>query len=387
MKLQTPDFFDKQMFLKAIYVNGGESGESLGTWSEGGARKGDALGFVFFTDFFTGQLTTEIEYDKSTITKNSSAFDNYTVFDDPFADVESTATDEEVEKSDKAYRIAISGLKSVYNYELSYEYTGPQYEVVGNQSLVSDRAGYSFLGGAAFENHGVNLFATSFWDDVENDPLYQRITSMGGGVEYNYLGWQRFPIGLRYERGSQRSKAEPEDVEETSIDIDTIEARVGYQDGPWIGEITTSFSKQNDKSVQDLDNELVSVFFSPGYSGDFLTVLPSWSYNSSKDLQSSVRTDTHTLTLDIQSLLLKERLLCELGGTYDRTTTNDDTMDNRNFQGYARATYRFQALWDLLLPSLALEYTHTYQKDDIANSMSQEDVMTVILSSTLPYSF
>lgn len=381
------DFFDKQMFLKAIYVNGGETGNSLGTWSEGGARKGDAFGFVFFTDFLSGQLTTEIEYDESTISKNTSAFDSYTVFDDLFDEVESTVADEEMEKSDKAYRINIAGLKNVYNYELSYEYTGPQYEVVGNQSLVGDRAGYSFYGGAAFEYHGVNLFGTSFWDDVDNNPLYQRITSTGGGIEYSYMGWLRFPVSLRYERGSQRSKDEPEDVDETAVDIDTIEGRVGYQDGPWMGEIATSFSRQNDKAPQDLDNELITVFLSPGYSGDFLTVFPSWSYNSTADLQSSVRTDTHTWTLDVQSLVFEERLLCELGGTYDRTTSDDDTMDSKNFQGYARATYRFQTLWNLVLPSVALEYTRTYQKDDIADSMFQEDVMTVVLSSTLPYSF
>ena len=194
-------------------------------------------------------------------------------------------------------------------------------------------------------------------------------------------------MNLRYERGSLRSKDEPEDVDETAVDIDTVEVRLGYQDGPWMGEILTSFSTENDRAPQDLDNELITVLLSPGYSGDFLTVLPSWSYNSIKDMQSSVRTDTHTWTLDIQSLLFAEKLLCELGGTYDRTTTEDETMDSRNFQGYARASYRFQTLWNLVSPSLGLEYTRIYQKDAIADSMLQEDVITVILTSTLPYSF
>ncbi len=237
------------------------------------------------------------------------------------------------------------------------------------------------------EEHSINLFANSFWDDVENDPLYQRVTSTGGGIEYGYMGWLRFPVNLRYERGSQRSKDEPEDVDKTAVDIDTVEARLGYQDGPWMGEIMTSFSTENDRGPQDLDNELITVFLSPGYSGDFLTVLPSWSYNSIKDMQSLLRTDTHTWTLDIQSLLFAEKLLCELGGTYDRTTTDDDTMDSRNFQGYARASYRLQTLWNLVSPSLALEYTRIYQNDAIVDSMLQEDVVTVILTSTLPYSF
>ena len=115
--------------------------------------------------------------------------------------------------------------------------------------------------------------------------------------------------------------------------------------------------------------------------------MPSWSYNSSLDVQSSVRTNTHTLTLDLQSLFFSEQLICELGGTYDTSTTDDDTMDSNTSQGYARATYRFQELWGLLFPALALEYTQEFQKDVIADTSRGEEIVTLILSSTLPYSY
>ncbi len=380
------DFFDNQMFVKAVYVNGGESGDALGYWSEGGGRKVDVMGLLFFTDFFAGQLTTEIEYDEANTRNSSTDLSSFSAPEDDFGTDSSEAVDD-AEFSDKAYRIVIAGMKNIYNYELSYEYTGPEYEVVGNQGLVRDRAGYSFVGGAAFEYHNVNLFGSSFWDDVDDDPLYQRLTSMGGGIEYSYLGWLRFPFSIRYERGSQRSKDEPEDLDETAVDLDSVETRLGYQDGPWMVEVMAAFSTQNDKGPQDLDNELISLFVSPGYGGDFLTIMPSWSYNSSKDLQTSIRTDTHTWTLDLQSLLFAEKLLCEIGGTYDRSTSSDGTMDDRSFQGYARATYRFQTLWNLLSPSFGLEYSRSYRKDEVAGTLFQEDIVTATLSSTLPYSF
>ena len=171
------------------------------------------------------------------------------------------------------------------------------------------------------------------------------------------------------------------------MDIDTTMLQIGYQDGPWMGDMSASFSKENDKGAFGADNELITFFFSPGYSGELLTILPSWSYNTVKDIQSSVRTDTHTWTLDMQTFFFSEQLLCELGGTYDRSTTDDDTMDSRNFQGYGRATYRFPELWNILTPALAVEYTREYQRDAIADTSLQEDVITVIISSTLPYSF
>ncbi len=381
------DFLENQMSLKAIYSRGGENGDSIGSWSAEGSRKGDVAGLVFKTDFFAGQLLTEVEYDESSIEHTSS--DTEASTDDIDSDFYTDSDSESSvgKKRDKAYRILIGGLKSVYNYELSYEYTGPDYEVVGNQGLTSDRAGYSFVGGFFSEEHSINLFANKFWDNVDNDALYQRVNSMGGGIEYSYAGWQRFPVSISYERGSQRSEDEPLDVDETAVDIDTTTITLGYQDGPWVGDFNASFSRENDKGPSNTDNEIVSVFISPGYSSEVINILPSWSYNTVKDIQSSVRTDTHTWTLDLQAFFFSEQLICELGGTYDRSTTDDDTTDSRSFQGYGRATYRFQELWNVLNPAIALEYTREYQKDAIADSSTQEDIVTVILSSTLPYSF
>ncbi len=194
-------------------------------------------------------------------------------------------------------------------------------------------------------------------------------------------------MSISYERGNQRSADEPLEVDETAVDIDTTMLRLGYQDGPWMGDISASFSLENDRGNDDFDNELTTLFFSPGYSNERFTIMPSWSYNSSLDVQSSVRTNTHTLTLDLQSLFFSEQLICELGGTYDTSTTDDDTMDSNTSQGYARATYRFQELWGLLFPALALEYTQEFQKDVIADTSRGEEIVTLILSSTLPYSY
>ena len=182
------------------------------SWSAEGPRKGDVAGLVFTTDFFSGQLLTEIEYDESSIDHNPSGTELSTSLIDSDLSLDTTGDTNSGKERDKAYRILIGGLKSVYSYEVSYEYTGPEYEVVGNQGLSSDRAGYSFVGGFFSEQHSVNLFANNFWDNVDSDPLYQRVNSRGGGVEYSYTGLLRFPMSISYERGSQRSEDEPLDV-------------------------------------------------------------------------------------------------------------------------------------------------------------------------------
>ena len=102
--LQT-DFFDKQLTIKAIYARGGQEGNSFGSWSEDGPRKGDVAGIVLSSDFFNQRFTTDFELDTVNYDKNTE--------------------DDSDDVNDKAYRIRIGGLTEVYDYNVSYKYTGP----------------------------------------------------------------------------------------------------------------------------------------------------------------------------------------------------------------------------------------------------------------------
>ena len=87
---------------------------------------------------------------------------------------------------------------------------------------------------------------------------------------------------------------------------------------------------------------------------------------------SDVRTDTNTLTLDLQSTLYRELVTCELGGTYDWTETDDDSVDMNNISAYARLNYRPEKLWKLEDSTVALEYLYNRQEDKIYDSTTWE---------------
>ncbi len=360
------DFFDRRLIVKAVHIRGGDDGSYLGSWSESQQRRGEATGLVIVTDFFEQALMTDFEIDTSSLTVDD---------------------DESVEFTDTAYRFLVSGYRDTSDYQFGYSYTGPQYEVIGNQSIVKDWAGFDFNGGTALTDHTVRMLLNYSWDNVEDDAIYARIYSFTGGLDYRYSAWQRFPVGLTFEHNQQRSTDEPDEVEPTSLDTDTLTGSIGFIDGPWAIELRSGYSLQNDSSPADRDTRLVSFSVVPSYTSVFYSILPSWSLNSSEDLTSSVRTDTNTLTLDIYATLFEDRVICEFGGTHDWTSADDDSVDMSNTALYGRLNYRIERLWHLEDPTIAVEYAYNRQEDNIYDSRFSEGVLSLVLSSAVPFSF
>ncbi len=362
------DFFDQQVSLRMIYARGGQEGDnSFGSWSGDEGRKGDVAGIVLTTDFFEQKLTTECEFDSVNFDGNTG--------------------DEQGEGSDKAYRIVIGGLTEVYDYELSYKYTGPEYDVVGNQSIVKDWAGFEFGGGMAWSDHQLRLQGSYAWDNVEDKNVVPRIYSLTAGIDYQYSGWEHFPAGLTFEHNSQRSQDEPDDVEETATDTNTITGRIGYIDGPWSVDFQAGYSEQDDKGPNDYDTELITVSLAPTYSQTSFSLLPSWTINHSKDVSSGIVTDINTITLDLQSYVYQELISGEIGGTCDWTKTDDDQVDTNNISLYARLSYRFEKLGLLEEANITVEYLYNRQEDRREDSTTRESILTPVLSSAIPYSF
>lgn len=360
------DFFDQRMSLKGIYARGGEDGNSYGTWSEAEGRKGDVTGIVLTTDFLNQALFTDFEFNTVNYDANTG--------------------DEEDEVYDKAYRIRIGGLVPKYDYDLSYNYTGPQYDVVGNQSIIKDWAGFTFNGGATYPFHAVRLLLDYSWDNVEDNNLFARIYSFTSGLEYQYFGWDRFPVSLLFEHNDQRSEDEPVDTEPTSLETSTLTGSISYIEGPWAVELRSSYSEQNDHTLNDYDSQLFTLSITPTYTYTLFSILPSWTLNSFKDLVSDTRTDTNTLALDIYSSFYQDRMSCELGGTYDWTETEDNSIDSKNSALYARLNYRIDQLWKLEDSTIGLEYLYNRQEDKIYDSTIWEGVLTLVISSSIPYS-
>jgi hypothetical protein len=360
------DFFDRRLTVKAVHTRGGDDGNYLGSWSESQRRKGEATGLIIVTDFFEQALITDFEIDTSSLTVND---------------------DESVEFTDTAYRFLVSGYGAASDYQLGYSYTGPQYEVIGNQSIIKDWAGFDFNGGTTLTDHTVRLLLNYSWDNVEDDPIYARLYSFTGGLDYRYSAWQRFPLGLTIEHNQQRSTDEPDGAQPTSLDTDTLTGSIGFIDGPWAIELRPGYSLQDDSSPADRDTRLVSFSVVPSYTSVFFSILPSWTLNSSEDLTTSVRTDTNTLTLDIYATLFEDRVICELGGTHDWTSADDDSIDMSNTALYGRLNYRIERLWHLEDATIAIEYAYNRQEDTIYDSSFSEGVLSLVLSSAVPFHF
>ncbi len=361
------DFFDRKLSLKAIHVTGGVDEDSIGSWSSSGGVKGNVTGVVLTSDFFEQRLLTDFEFD-------AVNYDNDT-------------TDGDSDVSDNAYRIRISGLIEEYDYDLSYKYTGPQYDVVGNQSIVKDWAGFSFSGGATYTEHAVRLLLDYSWDNTEDDDLIARIYSFTSGLDYQFSGWEHVPVSLIIEHNAQRSDDEPAGSTETELDTDTVTAGIGYLNGSWSIDLKTTYSFQNDRTTSGFDTELLTVSLLPTYTGTALSVLPSWTINTSKDLSTDVITTTNTLTLDIYTSFLNDQMSCEAGGTYDWTEADDNSIETNNTTAYVKLGYTFDTLFNLEDPKLALEYQYTRQEDETFDTTIREGILTLVLSTTIPYSY
>jgi hypothetical protein len=360
-------FFEQQLVLKGIYVRGGENGNSPGSWSEGEGRKGDATGIVLKSDFFEQMLVSEFEFD--TVNYDGDTDDN------------------KIETYDKAYRIQIGGLLEKYDFEMSYKYTGPQYDVVGNQSIIKDWAGADFNGGMTRPDQTVRVLLNYSWDNVEGDDLFARIYSFSGSLDYQFFGWQSFPVSVLFEHNRQRSADEPADTDPTSVDTNTLTGGIAYNEGAWAVELRSSYSEQDDHSINDNDTRLFTFSTVPSYSCSYFSILPSWTLNSSTDLTTDVRTDTNTLTLDIYTSFLEDTIIFEMGGTVDWTKTDDDTVDTNNTAAYSRLNYRLKQLWWLEDPTIALEYHYNRQRDSLGDSTSRENILTLAISTAIPFSF
>ena len=351
-------FFDGKMALKAIHVNGGIKAQTQGTWSETQGQGGDVTATVFVTDFFENLFVTELEYDRS--------------------DFDADTEDDTDEVGDKAYRVKFSGQKGLYSYALYYAYTGPEYNVVGNQSIIQDWAGYDLTSGIMGDNHSLSARANYFWDNVEDDTFYARIYSTTWGLDYYYTGSQRFPLSLSYEFNMRESTDEPIGVDETSTETNTVIGGINYIEGPWSVGMRANFSVQDDETADDADMKLYTFELVPTYILSDLSIIPSWTFNLSKDLSSDVETKTHTFTLDVSYEIFAEKLSCNFGGTYDRMVADDDSIDSKNSTLYLRLSYHYGSLGYFKDTTLALEYNTTRQEDFVYDYEQRESTVTLV---------
>ncbi len=357
-----------QVRFRAIYITGGEEGNSLGISTTGGEKKGNVLGFLFTTDFFKQKLTTEAEFD-------ISRFD-------------ADAQDEFSSERDKAYRLKMGGAWDKYTYEALYEYMGPDYEVIGNPGLQKNREGYTLKAGANYQIHIVNFSLSQYNDNVKKDDLFPRTYTTQGTVDYTFSKFQSLPMGLTYQKTRLDSRSEPPETLPVETDTDTVTGRINYVKGPWNLGFLTSYSLQNDRTSQDNDSTTITHTLTPTYNTEYLSVCPAFSFNRMKTHLTEVHTDTYTPTLDLRGSLFEKKIAYGLGGSYNWIkasdgTTKQDTL-NTNFNV---SHLLIKNLWGFLNPSVGIRGLYNRTNDRVLDHTTNEVALFLVMQTTMPFSF
>jgi hypothetical protein len=362
------NLLDKRLNLRTIYMTGGEEGDGFGTTGLDRNTQGNATGVVLTTDFFQGRLVSEFEL-------NGSDFDADT-------------TDDQAAESDSAYRLEIRGALDRYTYTAAYKYFGPRYEVVGNQGLEKDREGFELNGGAGFDKHGFSLALASFKDNVDNDPTRPVIQTRTAALTYSYMGLERVPISLDYQREMAESSREPDGTLPVDYQMDSVSGTIAYVYNQWNIALQGNYGLMDDMTSMDADTTNVMVALMPQFFGEYVSVSPNLCYNLAKDHASAIQTDTTILSMSLQGRLPNDKFTYGLGGTLDFTSTSDDLMDQRTSSYYFNLEYKLDGFFQgYLVPSVGLRGESNEIHDRTTDQTLRDYAFLLTVSASAVISF
>ncbi len=361
------DLFEDRLRLKVFYATGGREGDSFSNWTdEPGGSSGDIGGGLVEAVLVPDLLNLEMEYDMSNYDPNDR--------------------DEFGGDDDEAWRIATSGVYDIYEYELVYEYFGGRYQVVGNEGARKDYKGVTATGTSSWAVHYLSLSFSAYRDNVDDDPLTQVVHSLSGTAEYEYSGLEQFPLRLRFEHTRDRSSDEPEDDTEQDIFTELFGATLSYEGNITAIELNTEYSWQDDRTREDQDKAGLTIGISPSLTLDSFNARLGLSLNRDRDYGSAGRNDTYTITLDIQGDTLSSQVSYELGGTYDRNLSSDNSMDEYSTSGYCRLAYYPElGVFEGYHPSIGFEMQYSRQTDRLEDRFTEDSRVMLTLSTEISF--
>lgn len=368
--------FENKVEFRTIYL-AGEGNDSninvvdaFGTSNQPGDKKSEVVGFLLTSDFFQNKMKTEFEAD--------------------FSKFDADVSDEFGYEHDSAYLARAYGvLGGSYNYDAKYEYYGRDYNTLGNPGALKNKEGISLSQGLNVSNHNVFLALSSSNDNVDSDPLFAKIHQYAGSLNYTFNGIPNLPLGLGYQKTLQESRNEPAGTQDLNTMTDTVSANLNYSNGKILLGLSGLYSVLNDRTLNDADTTTATVTFSPTYNHPNLALTPMFSWNSSKNESTDVRTDSYTSGLNILARLFGERLTFALGGTYTVVKADNDSVDTRQINGTADISYSLKGDYvKYVNPVITLRNTYVKTTDDVNPSSDSDNYgLLLVLTGTVPFSF
>lgn len=358
--------FANKVRLKALYVTGGEIGNSYNIYNVNQNSKGDVLGFQATSTLVENKLTLEAELD--------------------YANYDPDTSDEFDEESDRAFRVAANGYWNIISYTALYEYIGTDYQVVGNPYLQGDREGYGANFGINHPVHAVTFGLSDYNDNVNKNPLYAQTNMFQGQVNYTYSRIANMPLGLNYQRSLLETSKEPANTAHYETVTDAITGTVNYLVNSWNFGFMAGFSEQDDKTDFNYDTDALNSTLSVSYLSQYITITPSLSYNRSRFWPTGVDTDTRTFTLDLRGNLWQQKLIYELAGTFSRMENSDKSLKQDSYNTNFRLAYVVTPqLWGMNYPSLGLMGTYYGIEDHLFDTSTDEFTLLFVFSTSIPF--
>lgn len=359
---------DKRLHFRVVHASGGESGSSFGTSTDEADKEGDVTGAVLSTDFFDGKFMTEFEYDR--------------------AEYDEDTTDSLAAEEDSAYRLQLQGGVNRYTYSAAYRYTGPHYGVVGNEGLEQDRAGVSLDVGANYDRHSVSLTYSSVQDNVEEDDSKAVTVTDTSGLDYTYMGLENVSINVNYQKEVAQSRDEPALTDPTHQHTDTLFAAVTRTHNQWNLGLQSTYVTINDLTDLDADSNNITVSLLPQYYSEAISVSPNLTYSRTDDQSSDIITDTYTLGLDVQGRFYNDKFCYSVGGTFDVTTTDDDSVDQHTTVYYLNLDYKIgDRIWGYVSPKISLQGESSEVDDKVSEELTRDYTFKLVFSSSVLFSF
>ncbi len=360
--------FQERLKLRSIYAKGGERGSSFGISTLAGGKKGEVAGFVMEANLLEQRLSLQGEYD-------TSKYDGDT-------------NDEFGEETDKAYRLSASWNSGMLGLDASYEYTGADYEVIGNQGLPKNRQGFSLGGRISAAVQSLDVHFSRFHDNVEDDDLFPTVYNSEIMATYTLSKWASLPISISYQKAIQDSSDEPEYTPETDFHTDTVNLNIVWIKGGMNLGIQGGYSFMNDKTGYMGDTSTYTLAFTPAYSGTKLQVTPMFSYNKSIVHTTDVETNTYTANLDLQWQLTR-RIKWSTAGNYNIVQADDHSVDQRTLTLDCRLAYQLLDSWRSLVehPTIGLRGQYNWQKDKTYHTDADSYAIMVDFTTNLKLSF
>jgi hypothetical protein len=218
--------------------------------------------------------------------------------------------------------------------------------------------------------------------------LLAQVTTTTGKVAYTYNGIENLTLGLTYDPVKLDSNNEPAGTEKVDNWKDVYGGTLGYKIGKWNLQFQVGRTIEDDRTLADNDTTLTTYTFTPTWTLESLTVTPSYSYNTSWAKATEATTNTSTAGLSFSGDFFEKRFTYDLAGTRARTTTSDNSADSYTMSATYKLGYVLaDSFGGFVKPTLSIDGSYTATHDYIAHTYDHDNVVYLVFSSSLPFSF